>query len=113
MEHIAALLLIIGCSGSADSCRELPAPTTVFETSVECDEQLPVSKRQFEGRFDKVLATCIQLDPALEYEDAELVWDITPEGELVASIEPMTDYVVASNAHERAGEYANEQHRAR
>ena len=37
MEHIAALLLIVGCSGNVGAgdtreCQELPAPTPVKET---------------------------------------------------------------------------------
>ena len=30
MEHIAALLLIVGCSGDLKECSELPAPTSDF-----------------------------------------------------------------------------------
>ena len=33
MEHIAALLLIIGCSEDLSQCCELPAPVPVYETS--------------------------------------------------------------------------------
>jgi hypothetical protein len=87
MEHIAALLLIVGCSADMKECRELPAPTPIFETAQECDAELPVALRQLEGAGDRVVATCVFVDPAMEEEDAELVWDIRPDGSLVASIE--------------------------
>lgn len=87
MEHIAALLLIVGCSGDMKDCRELPAPTPIFETTQECDAELPVALRRLDGASERVLATCVFVDPAMEEEDAELVWDISPEGRLEASVE--------------------------
>lgn len=67
-------------------CRELPAPAPIFETAQECDAELPVALRQLNGRSDRVVATCVFVDPAMEEEDAELVWDIRPDGSLEASI---------------------------
>ena len=90
MEHIAALLLIVGCSADMKECRELPAPTPIFETSQECDSELPAVLQQLGGANERVLATCVFVDPAMEEEDAELVWDIRPDGSLVATIESNT-----------------------
>lgn len=90
MEHIAALLLIVGCSADMKECRELPAPTPIFETSQECDAELPEVLKQLGGTSERVLATCVFVDPAMEEEDAELVWDIRPDGSLVATIESNT-----------------------
>ncbi len=92
MEHIAALLLIIGCSGDYKTCSELPSPVTVYETSVECDAELPDALSRFGTERPRVLGLCVAVDPAMEEEDAELVWDVTPQGKLVASVE-------ASNVH--------------
>ena len=39
----------------------------------------------------------VTVDPALEEEDAELVWDVKPDGTLVASIS-VPDVMVASNS---------------
>lgn len=96
MEHIAALLLIIGCSGDLQECRELPAPVPLYETSEECDAALPAVIRDFAGRQAKILAQCVYVDPAMEEEDAVLVWDIRPDGTLEASVEA-GELMVASN----------------
>ncbi|MET0600127.1 MAG: hypothetical protein ABWZ57_19930 [Mesorhizobium sp.] len=86
MEHIAALLLIVGCSNDLSSCVELPAPVPVFEAFEECEDELAVGLRTFAGKHPRVVARCIAVDPAMEEEDAELTWDVTPDGTLVASI---------------------------
>lgn len=96
MEHIAALLLIVGCSGDLQECRELPAPVPLYETAEECDAVLPAAIREFSGRQPKVFAQCIHVDPAMEEEDAVLTWDIRPDGKLEASVEA-AEVVVASN----------------
>lgn len=88
MEHIAALLLIIGCSQDMTRCEELPAPVPLYETTEECDAQIGAAIRELSGARDRVLATCVYVDPAMEEEDAELVWDVTPDGRIVASVEP-------------------------
>lgn len=99
MEHIAAVLLLIGCSGaSTTDCRELPAPTSIYETVEECQGDLAPSKAGFTAFRGKVFAACVSVDPAMEEEDAELVWDITKDGKLVASVEPV-QVMVASNRH--------------
>ena len=86
MEHIAALLLIIGCSADLGECRELPAPAPLFETVEECDEALPAGLGSASGGYPRLFAQCVFVDPALEEEDAELVWDVRPNGTLEASI---------------------------
>lgn len=106
MEHIAALLLIVGCSSDLAECRELPAPVALFETEEDCDAALPsafVARRNDSAR---VFARCVFVDPAMHEADAELVWDIDPDGMLVASVEPYdaSPVVVASNTNGNGGE---------
>ncbi len=104
MEHIAALLLIVGCSDGLTHCRELPAPVPVYEAKADCDEALPQSLGAFTGQFEQLFAQCIPVDPALEEEDAELTWDIKPDGTFIASVgRPEGDVMVASNS-ERTGD---------
>jgi hypothetical protein len=97
MEHIAALLLIIGCSDDLSQCRELPAPASIFETREECDQQLPSSLGAFTGQFEQLYAQCVPVDPAMEEENADLVWEVHRDGTLTASIEAL-DAMVASNS---------------
>jgi hypothetical protein len=98
MEHIAALLLIIGCSNDLAQCKELPAPIPVYETVEECQGDLPIAIRMVTETAQKIMAQCVEVDPALEEEDAELVWDINPDGTLYASVE-VPQVMVASEAH--------------
>jgi hypothetical protein len=106
MEHIAALLLIIGCSSDLGECRELPAPVPVFETEQECDAALPAAFNARKNDDARVFARCVFVDPAMHEQDAELVWDINPDGMLVASVEPYdaSPFDVASNDLRNGGE---------
>ena len=97
MEHIAALLLIVGCSQDMKQCEELPSPVTVYETSGECDTELPAVLRQVDGKKPRVMGTCVYVDPAMEEEDAELVWDVTPNGALRATVEAISMNVASVN----------------
>jgi hypothetical protein len=106
MEHIAALLLIIGCSDDLLQCRELPAPVPVYEAAEDCNRELPNSLDAFTGQYGQLFAQCVAVDPALEEEDAELTWDIRPDGTLVASVDAVpSDVMVASNAQHSQEEY--------
>lgn len=98
MEHIAALLLIIGCSDDLAQCSELPAPVSVFETLEECENEVPTSIGLFTGQRPQIYAQCLPVDAALEEEDAELTWDVRPDGILIASIGG-SDVMVATNSH--------------
>jgi len=101
MEHIAALLLVVGCSGDLKDCSELPAPVPVYETLEECGAELSPVLTSMRDMREKVFATCVYVDPALEEEDAELVWDVTPDGKLVAEITFDGKSMIASVGSER------------
>lgn len=95
MEHIAALLLLIGCSDDLSQCAELPVQTTVYETVEECEVDLQPSISLFTTKHPQVFGQCVEIDPAVEEEDAKLVWDIKPDGTLYAMIE-VPEVMVAS-----------------
>lgn len=101
MEHIVALLLVVGCSDDLATCQELPAPTAIFETAEECEAELPVSLRHFAGQHPQVLAQCIDIDPALDEEEAELVWNIDPDGTFYASVDAPTLIVASGGKGDR------------
>lgn len=87
MEHIAALLLIVGCSGNLDGCKEIPAPGPVlYETMEDCAADLSQAQDDTRRLAARVLSQCVYVDPAMEEEDAELVWDVTPDGRLKAAV---------------------------
>jgi hypothetical protein len=97
MEHIAALLLIVGCSGDLKTCTELPAPASIFETYEDCQGELQPALTAAQGARDKVFAQCVYVDPAMEEQDAELVWDVTTTEGLTASIEAAPSDMVATD----------------
>ena len=90
MEHIAAILLMIGCSGNLADCEEIAVPTFAYETMAECNSDMPSVRSAAEGTFPRVFAECLAVDPMLIDADAELVWDIE-DGRLVASLEPWVE----------------------
>ncbi|WP_252913342.1 hypothetical protein [Aliihoeflea aestuarii] len=90
MEHIAAILLMIGCSGDLVKCEEIAVPTFAYETMEECDSDLHSVRSAADGTYPRMFAECLSVDPLLVEADAELVWDIE-DGKLVASLEPLAE----------------------
>jgi hypothetical protein len=81
-------------------CRELPAPVPIFETVQECQAELAPAMQKFMNDYPQILANCIEVDPSMEEEDAELVWDINSSGNLIASVESTSGVMVARNEKE-------------
>ena len=96
MEHIAAILLLVGCSDGTASCHALPAPVPMYETAEDCQADIQSSIGLYTTKVPQVFAQCVAIDPAMEEADAELVWDVTSDGNLVASIETSSGFDVAS-----------------
>ena len=106
MEHIAAFLLIVGCSSDLTACRELPAPLPVYEAVEDCQAEIGAVAAAHAGEAPRVLSGCFEVDPLLTETDAEVVWDVTPAGALTARVEPYdpSEVVVASNHRGRFAE---------
>lgn len=96
MEHIAALLLVIGCSGDLNDCREIPAPNSVFEAYNECEQVLPETRQAMNGLRPRVFAQCLFVDPAEDEDAAQLVWNVDKATGLNAQI--VFEQTVAQNA---------------
>jgi hypothetical protein len=108
MEHIAALLLVIGCSNNLTECRELPVPVSVFETAADCTAERPFALGDLQGRAQRIVAKCLAVDPALEDDYDEIVWKMRPDGTLDASVE-ISNLVVASNNSRPEKDYLGQQ----
>jgi hypothetical protein len=103
MEHIAAVLLMIACSDDLQQCQEVPAPTVGYETSVQCEVDMRFQMSDALGLAPMIIGKCIKVDPALMDQDAELVWDISPQGELIASVEVVVPAQAESQVAESGG----------
>jgi hypothetical protein len=98
MEHIAALLLIVGCNNGLDQCRELPAPVAVFETVSECAAQRPKAIASLAHVEPRLFSRCLVVDPALEDDYDQITWNVRADGTFEAAIS-VTGTVVASNGY--------------
>ncbi len=98
MEHIAALLLIVGCSNSRDQCRELPAPVAVFETVSECAAQRQKAVAGLAQVAPRLFSRCLVVDPALEDDYDQITWNVRADGTFEAAIS-VVGAVVASNGY--------------
>ncbi|TPN49323.1 MULTISPECIES: hypothetical protein [unclassified Mesorhizobium] len=97
MEHIAALLLVIGCTNSMADCHELQVPVSVFATVDECTAERPFVVGDVREQAQHVVAKCLAVDPALEDDYDRIVWNVHTDGSLDASL-AISSLVVASNA---------------
>lgn len=104
MEHIAAIMLLVGCSHGSLACEELPAPQVAFETLEECVDALPASLGGAAGADRRVVhGRCASVDPAWIEEDVEIGWRMTREKGLEIDIRqvppPVKRVIVAQNTH--------------
>lgn len=98
MEHIAAVLLIVGCSQSLEQCRELPAPVSVFETMAECASERRLAVKNLTHGEQRVFSRCLAVDPALEDEYDTITWKVRADGAFEASLD-IASFTVASNTY--------------
>ena len=87
MEHIAALLFVVGCSNAMTDCRELNVPVSVFETEQACAAERPFALGDLQGRAAHIVGRCLAVDPALEDDYDQIVWNVLPNGTLDASLQ--------------------------
>jgi len=93
MEHIAAFMLLIACSDDLQACKEYPAPAIAYETSEECQAELMPAIRTMGADQPRTYGKCVEIDPALLYEDAEIVWDVTQEGGIEVTLEVINPHM--------------------
>lgn len=109
METLAAFMLLLSCSKDLATCTQIPAPTVAYSSVEECNAALaPQIGRA--GKGAKVaIGKCIEFDQSPLEADAEIVWDISPQGELVAGLvavtpDEQTDAALAELLDEKSDE---------
>lgn len=108
MEHIAAVLLVIGCSNAMTECRELPVSVSVFESAQECAAERPFALSDVQGQAPRIIAKCLSVDPALEDDYDQIVWNVRPDGTLDASVE-ISNLEVASTGARAEKDFLSQQ----
>lgn len=76
MEHIAAVLILVGCGSSDATCRELPAPAAAYETIEDCTAMLTPAIGSVSKPGMTVHGKCAYVDPAWLEEDVQITWDV-------------------------------------
>ena len=108
MEHIAALLLVIGCSNTMTECRELPVPVSVFATAEQCIAERPFALGDVQGQAPHIVGQCLSVDPALEDDYNKIAWNVRPDGTLDASLE-VSNMLLASSGTRPEKDYLSQQ----
>ncbi|AZO11241.1 MULTISPECIES: hypothetical protein [unclassified Mesorhizobium] len=108
MEHIAALLLVIGCSNGMTDCRELSVPVSVFETFEECTAERPFALDGLRSKAQHVIGECLAVDPALEDDYDQIAWNVRPDGTLEASLQ-IAGTLIAANGPRPEKDYLHQQ----
>ena len=108
MEHIAALLFVVGCSSTMTDCRELQVPVSVFVSAETCVAERPFALGDLQGQAPHIIGKCLAVDPALEDDYDRIVWNVRSDGTLVASLE-VSGMLVASNSERPEKDYLKQQ----
>jgi hypothetical protein len=85
MEHLAAIMILIGCNGPT-SCQQVPAPTVAYETVAECRRALKPAIMDAVSRAPEVYGTCTEVDPAELEQDVSIYWDLSKDGRITVQV---------------------------
>ena len=83
MEQIAAFMLLVGCSGNATSCTEIPVPVPAYRSVAECQSDLPLQIRLTDAAERQVLGACKAVDPSVFEQSATIDWAVSRQGQLL------------------------------
>ncbi|WP_331373449.1 hypothetical protein [Sinorhizobium chiapasense] len=105
MEHVAAIMVLVGCMQETTACREVPSPVVAFETVEECQALLPPAMEEVGKVFKTAYGKCAEVDPALIVESAVIEWTITPARKLEVTVTPDEEpYTVAGRVRPSSGD---------
>ncbi len=87
----ATLLLVVGCTGGLADCRELPGNTPFFETVLECEAERAATISRHSTPQESIFGACVEFDTGLIGADAEIVWQLSEDGQLLVAVLPVED----------------------
>ena len=86
MEQIVAFMLLVGCAGDGETCKEIPVPTPSYASVADCETDLPLQLR-LSGTYDnKVAGACTAVPVELLEQDASIEWSLDKGGQLNVQI---------------------------
>ncbi|WP_099864834.1 hypothetical protein [Pararhizobium haloflavum] len=104
MEHIAAIMVLIGCGHGDIDCKELPAPTVGYETVELCERDMEHVLRGASNNHPIVYGQCSAVDPALFEQDAVVAWDFDERGDLRVDVVPSDSLYASTDPAELVAE---------
>jgi hypothetical protein len=106
MEHLVAIMLLVGCNADGSQCSEIPVPAPAYDSVADCEQEMAIQMR-FSSTYDnRVLGKCTAVSEDLLDQSATIEWGVSRGGELRVEIVPETqDPIVVSQAR-TAGEAA-------
>lgn len=91
MGTAAIILMVVGCSGGLEDCREIAVPAPHYVSGRQCEQDMHDVIDGNAARFDHVFGACSYLDPDLLQFDVEIVWDVSVLKGLEVALEPVID----------------------
>ena len=82
MEHVAAFMLLVGCSGDVSSCQEIPVPVPAYENVDACQSDLPLQIRLSDSGSKRIFGACKAVDETVFEQSATIDWAVTRDGKL-------------------------------
>ncbi len=82
MEHVAAFMLLVGCSGDISVCKEIPVPVPAYENVAECRQQLPLQIRLSGAADQRVFGACKEVSEEVFQQSATVDWSVSRDGQL-------------------------------
>ena len=87
MEHVAAFMLLVGCSGDASVCKEIPVHVPAYETVAECQQDLGLQIRLSGSEQRKVYGACKAVDEEVFEQSASIDWAVSRDGQLLITFD--------------------------
>lgn len=100
MEHLVAIMLLVGCNTDGSTCTEIPVPTPAYSSLADCENDLALQMRLTQTFDNRVLGGCKAVDEALLEEEATIDWAVNRAGNLLIEIEASAPTVVAASPSE-------------
>ena len=95
MEQIAAFMLLVGCSGDASVCKEIPVPVPAYESLASCQNDIPLQIRLSNSDSSRVFGACKSVSPQDFEQSASIDWAVSRDGNLSISFEPDSQIVAS------------------